>query len=467
MSKTKASRPNKWREDRRFFLCVDGIGAGDDFFNNGPRRFVCGAKMFDTTTLDQRKQRVAANLGDDPPLILIGAGRPVAKPGGLDQTYPFSPHPEYYWLTGSRRWGGVLAFDAHEGWTHFVRPVDAAERLWEGDVASPEGTDIKELEAWLKARTGRPFAVVGGPGAGVKGDEATSADVKSRIDAARRPKDSAELELLRRAAQATTAGFTRAREVVKPGVTERAIQIEIEAEFFRHGADDVGYGTIVATGSHAAVLHFQPGEKIVGEEDVVLIDAGGAIAGYTSDVTRTFPAGERFNAEQQAIYDVVLAAQLAGIAKCHAGMEWRDVHRTAAAELAAGLRDLSILKIGVEESLDSEAIALFFPHGVGHMVGLGVRDVGGRALGREADRLYCGARLRVDLPIQEGFVMTIEPGIYFVPAILDDAQRRERFKNAVAWNHLERWRNVGGIRIEDNVLVRSGEPQVITAGIPK
>jgi Xaa-Pro aminopeptidase len=223
----------------------------------------------------------------------------------------------------------------------------------------------------------------------------------------------------------------------------------------------------VATGSHAAVLHFQPGEKIVGEEDVVLIDAGGAIAGYTSDVTRTFPAGNQFTAEQQAIYDVVLAAQLAGIAKCRAGVEWHDVHHTAAAELAAGLRDLSILKIGVEESLDSEAIALFFPHGVGHMVGLGVRDVGGRALGREADRLYCGARLRVDLPIQEGFVMTIEPGIYFVPAILDDAQRRERFKNAVAWNHLERWRNVGGIRIEDNVLVRSGEPQVITAGIPK
>jgi Xaa-Pro aminopeptidase len=163
----------------------------------------------------------------------------------------------------------------------------------------------------------------------------------------------------------------------------------------------------------------------------------------------------------------VLAAQLAGIAKCRAGVEWHDVHRTVAAELAAGLRELGILQIGVEDALDSEAIALFFPHGVGHMVGLGVRDVGGRAPGRAADQLYCGARLRVDLSTQEGFVMTVEPGIYFVPAILDDAQRRERFKNAVDWDCLERWRKVGGIRIEDNVLVRSGEPQVITAGIPK
>jgi Xaa-Pro aminopeptidase len=199
----------------------------------------------------------------------------------------------------------------------------------------------------------------------------------------------------------------------------------------------------------------------------VLIDAGGAIAGYTADVTRTFSAGSRFTSEQQAIYDVVLAAELAAIDRCRDGVEWHDVHRVAAAELAAGLGHLGILKIGVEESLESAAIALFFPHGIGHMVGLGVRDVGGRAPGREENRLCCGAKVRVDLPIRSGFVMTVEPGIYFVPAILDDAERREKFQHAVAWDNLVRWRKVGGIRIEDNVEITESEPKVLTNGIPK
>jgi Xaa-Pro aminopeptidase len=101
------------------------------------------------------------------------------------------------------------------------------------------------------------------------------------------------------------------------------------------------------------------------------------------------------------------------------------------------------------------------------MVGLGVRDVGGRAPGREEGRLCCGAKVRVDLPIQTGFLMTVEPGIYFVPAILDDAERRNRFHGSVDWENLARWRKVGGIRIEDNVLVTSSDPQVITAGISK
>jgi Xaa-Pro aminopeptidase len=236
---------------------------------------------------------------------------------------------------------------------------------------------------------------------------------------------------------------------------------------FRSGADDVGYETIVAAGSHAAVLHSRPSQTLVADDDVVLIDAGGAIAGYTADVTRTFPAGSRFTSEQQAIYDIVLAAELAAINRCRDGVEWHDVHRACAAELAAGLRHLGILKIGVEESLESEAIALFFPHGIGHMVGLGVRDVGGRAPGREENRLCCGAKVRVDLPIRSGFVMTIEPGIYFVPAILDDAERRAKFPNALAWEKLSRWRNVGGVRIEDNVEVTESEPKVITGGIPK
>jgi Xaa-Pro aminopeptidase len=152
---------------------------------------------------------------------------------------------------------------------------------------------------------------------------------------------------------------------------------------------------------------------------------------------------------------------------CQIGVEWHDVHRTAAAELAAGLRHLEILKVPAEEALESGAIAIFFPHGIGHMVGLGVRDVGGSARPNERQRKCCGVTVRIDLPLDDGFLMTIEPGIYFVSAILDDPARQRRFRNEVAWDGLGRWRKVGGIRIEDNVVVTTAGPSVMTSQIPK
>lgn len=423
--------------------------------------------VFGADVLEVRRRRAADALAREGALVLIGAGRPIAKPGGLDQTYPFRPHPGYYWLTGSRRWGGVLAFDPGEGWVHFVRPVSDAERLWEGAVGGVEGEDVAELPAWLKARGERRVALLGSPVEGVEADGELCVALGERLDALRRPKDAAELELLERAVTATGAGHARAREVIRPGVSERQIQIELEAEMFRQGADAAAFGTIVGVGPNAAVLHFQPGGRLVNPGDLVLVDAGGEVAGYAGDVTRTYPAGDRFTSKQQAIYDLVLAAEGAAIVKCQIGSEWRNVHRTAAGVLALGLRDLGILRGEVEGLLESEAIALFFPHGIGHMVGLGVRDVGGRAPGRREVQRYCGARLRVDLPLEEGFLMTVEPGVYFVPALLDNPASRDRFRDLVDWDELETWRPVGGVRIEDNVLVAATGPRVTTGAIPK
>jgi Xaa-Pro aminopeptidase len=424
-------------------------------------------QVFDQATLNDRRRRAEEAFGELSPVVIVGAGQPIPIPGGLDQTFPYRPHPAYYWLTGILRSGGVMAYDPAEGWTHFVRPVSAAERLWEADVPSPQGTDVAEFEHWIAQRNDRPIAALGSPMGDIQGDAAATREMKLRLDAARRVKDDAELELLARAVRATAAGFTAARQAIAPGRSERAIQIEIEAAMFRNGAEATGYATIVGAGARAAVLHSQPGPTEVQADDVVLVDAGGALLGYTADVTRTFSAGGQFTSEQQALYDVVLAAQLAAIDRCRHEVEWHEVHRTAAAELAAGLRHLGVLNTTVEEALESEAIALFFPHGVGHMVGLGVRDVGGTAPGRETGRKCCGAVVRVDLPVQRGYLMTVEPGVYFPPAILDDPQRRAKFQHAVAWDNLARWRTVGGIRIEDNVLITGAAPEVITGEIPK
>jgi Xaa-Pro aminopeptidase len=427
--------------------------------------------IFKKTTILQRQRKAAKAFGSNGPLVLIGAGAPVPKPGGQDQTYPFLPHPEYYWLSGSRRSGGVLAYDPGKGWVHFVRRADEAEKLWEGAPEVPEGEDVKDLPGWLRSRAGKP-AVVLGNGAGlppgpVKQEPSLSRTAQNILDRIRRVKDDEELAYIRKAIGATAARFRKAREIIKQGMTERRVQIELEAEMLRHGASGTGFGSIVGAGDHSSVLHFEPGGRAIGKKDLVLIDAGAEVLEYCADVTRTLPAGGKFTPEQRAIYDLVLAAQLEAISLCRPGTEWHAVHRAAAAVLCRGLVDLGVLKGPVEELLETGAAALFFPHGVGHMLGLRVRDVGGTAPGRAEGRMCCGTRVRVDLPLEEGFLMTVEPGLYFVPAILDNAKLRFKHKNSVVWAALDRWRPIGGVRIEDDVLITSGKPRVLTSEIPK
>lgn len=422
---------------------------------------------FDDTTLKQRQSKLASAFGATEAIVLVGAGEPLPKPGGLDQTYPFRPHPEYYWLTGLNRPGGVLAYSPQDGWTHFVVPVSDSERLWTADGPPPVGRDIAQLSAWLAQRSQLPTVCLGVPYPGVASDSERAPILQMHCDTVRRRKDAAEIALVRQAAAATAAGFAHIESLLRPGITERALQIELEAAMFRAGADGVGYETIVGFGPRAAVLHGQPSNAVARPDDVVLIDAGGEIGFYTADVTRTYSAGGKFTPEQQAVYDIVLAAELAGIDHCRIGVEWHDVHRTAAAEIATGLRELGILKCGVDEALDTAAVWLFFPHGIGHTVGLGVRDVGGHAPDRPAGRQCCGASPRIDLPLEENHLVTVEPGIYFVPAILDSAHYREHYRAAVNWVLLERWRPVGGVRIEDNVLVTDEGPDVLTVAIGK
>ena len=200
--------------------------------------------IFERDILEGRRRRAAEAFGSRVPTVLIGAGEPIPKPGGLDQTYPFTAHPEYYWLTGSQRSGGVLAFNQQEGWTHFVRPVTQTERLWEGNPDAPEGEDVAELSDRLKRYSDSKIAMLGSPvhcvASDIGSDEELNGDMRVRLDAVRRRKDSAEIELLGRAVKATAAGHAKAREVIRPGISERHIQIELEAEMFRQGADSRG-----------------------------------------------------------------------------------------------------------------------------------------------------------------------------------------------------------------------------------
>jgi Xaa-Pro aminopeptidase len=270
---------------------------------------------------------------------------------------------------------------------------------------------------------------------------------------------------MRIAERATQAGFAEIVSLLEPGKTERELQIELEVAFLRGGADTLAFDTIVAGGPHSAVLHFSPTQRPVGDGELVLIDAGGECRGYASDVTRTYAASGKLSPEQQDLYSVVRAAGLAATERCTPGTEWTDVHRTAALCIAEGLIGFGILRGNPESLIERGTVSLFFPHGIGHMVGLGVRDAGGALRGRGGSDPGLPP-LRVDLPLQEGYAMTVEPGIYFVPALLEDVTDRERHRDAVAWDRVDRLLGFGGIRIEDNVIVTDGAPEVLTANIP-
>lgn len=424
----------------------------------------------DPSTLAARRERVAKALELTDEILLVGAGEPLPLPEGTDQTYPFRAHSEYVYLAGLDSPGGVVAFDPKrgpvKGWTSFVPDVTEAERIWEARAQDP-GETLARLEPWLTTRRGRTLVNLGAPLRGVRADEARTAAVREKFTHARRPKDPAEMALLRHAATATAAGFDALRAHLRPGVTERALQIELEAAFFRHGADRTGYGTIVGTGPNSAVLHFPPSRRTAKRGEFVLVDAGAEVDRYVIDVTRTYVVGGKPTGFQRDIFQIVLAAEEAAVARCVPGAEWKDIHLQAAVEMTAGLVNLKIMRGDPVSLVEQGAHTLFFPHGLGHLVGLGVRDASGRFPGRGPFTDPALKNLRMNLPLAPGYVVTVEPGIYFIPSLLNDPARRKQYRAAVNWPLAEKGIPIGGVRIEDNILVTAGAPENLTQAIPK
>ena len=419
--------------------------------------------------LGRRRDAVIAEWGLVDEVVLVGAGEPSGVPGRGDRTYPFHAHSEYYYLTDRNRPGGVLAFDPQEGWFDFVVEVTEEERLWSGAVdGEVEGVPASQLPVWLGARRDRSVACLGAwPPAAleVSCDAALTADLRLALDVVRRPKDEVELDRMRVAERATSAAFAAAVPLLAQGSTERSVQVELELAALRAGADAMAYDTIVGTGTNSAVLHFMPTDRPLLTGELVLIDAGADYRQYASDITRTYPVGGRLSPEQQELHSVVHAAERAAMERCVPGTEWVDVHMTAAHVIAEGLAAFGLLRGEPGALVESGAVWLFFPHGIGHLVGLGVRDAGGPLRSRR-DTPSPVANLRINLPLQPGFVVTVEPGIYFVPAILNDPERRARHRGAVDWGRVDRMLGFGGIRIEDNLHITPDGHEILTADVP-
>jgi Xaa-Pro aminopeptidase len=431
--------------------------------------------VFSLSAIQKRREKVAQSwhkLLSPNQAIVVLSGSPITKPGGLDQTYPFLPHPCYYWLSGRRRFQEAVVYTRDNGWMDFQNPVSEAEVIWEGeefDTQKPQN-DFKDLAEFLKSKS---QVFVMGEVRGV--DKALASyihpesdqlfELQAAFDKERRKKDAEEIQLISRVSEIAHQGYIRLKEIIRPGISEKEIRLEYETTVLRAGADGLPYDTIVGAGTNAAILHAIPTSKIVQQEELVLIDAGAEIQDYCVDITRVFPTSGKFSEQQKAIYDLVLKAQKEAIAACRSGSLWNRVHLTAAKVIAEGLHALNILKVSADEAVATEAISVFFPHGVGHLVGLRVRDVGHSQNIRP--KKYGGVMIRIDLELENDHLVTVEPGCYFIKAFLENSKVREKYQNQINWQEVEKWKSIGGVRIEDDILITQSGPRNLTESIEK
>ncbi len=271
-------------------------------------------------------------------------------------------------------------------------------------------------------------------------------DLAHVLDEMRLVKDELEIAAMRRAAQISSAAHVRAMRTARPGRREYEIEAELLYEFRRNGADAPAYGSIVASGRNACVLHYRANDAVMKDGELLLIDAACEFEGYASDITRTFPVGGRFTAAQRTLYDIVLEAQRAAIETIRPGARFVDAHDAAVRVLAQGMIDCRLIEGPLVAAIESGAYRRFYMHRTGHWLGIDVHDCGDyREPSAASADGSAGSRI-----LRTGMVTTVEPGIYVraaddVPSAFHDT----------------------GIRIEDDALVTDDGCEILTIDTPK
>lgn len=443
---------------------------------------------FESAPFIRRRERLADLLGGSAAVIAAGAPQSRNFPAN---TYPFRATSHFLYLVGAAIPGAFVEYHAGQ-WTLFAPEHGPDHALWHG--ATPTLSDlgavlhlptkpIAELSTHVERGAGSlPVAdtptltalrdVLGRPRFGLDPSEGdrklTSAMVEARIR-----HDAHGLGEIRSAVAATASAFAAGRDAMAPGRREWEVKAAMVGAVAAQGMG-VSFNPIVSV--HGEILHNETSHGVMSDGEMLLVDFGAeASSGWAADVTRTWPVGGSYSARQKEMIDVVLAAQRAGIARCTSGTRYRDVHLAAARQMASGLVDLGVLRGDVDELVADGVVAILFPHGIGHLMGLDVHDMEdlGDAAGypseRERSAQFGLNALRLDRDLEAGMVVTVEPGIYLVPAILNDPELSKIAGDRLDRDVLARFSDVRGIRIEDDILVRpDGEaPEVLTAAIPK
>lgn len=283
------------------------------------------------------------------------------------------------------------------------------------------------------------------------------------------PDEIAEIEYATNIARAMHIG---AMKMVKPGTIEEEIAGAIEGVALATGSR-LSFPAIYSV--HGEILHNHYHGNEMKSGDLVVNDSGAeSKLHYASDITRTIPVNGKFTSVQKNIYNIVLQSQLEAIENIKPGIKFRDIHLITARVIASGLKDLGIMKGDIDDAVSSGAHALFFPHGLGHMMGLDVHDMenlGEDYVGYDSEIIrseqFGLAYLRLGRKLEPNFVVTVEPGIYFIPALIEKWKAEEKFTDFINYSKVEEYMDFGGIRIEDDVLVTDNGYKVFGEPIPK
>jgi len=442
--------------------------------------------FYDKSVCAERRGRLAARLGNRPALIASGAPRPRGTHRGL---HPFRAASHFLYLFGLHL-EKAMGLWTGEDWRVFLPEPGPDAALWTGPVPGfaelgeilgvPVLTTAKLQDALRPGTTTLPSPDVE---TCVEQSKLTGREIRpGKLPAVDEPLADALIELrlvhdragvagLREAAQATTAAHTAGLRAIRPGIRESVVRAAIEAELVARNMT-TSFNSIVSV--HGEVLHNEDHHFTLSDGDLLLVDAGAETAGgWAGDVTRTWPVSGRYSSTQHDLYEVVLSAQTAAIAAIRPGRRYLELQGIAARAIADGLVGLGILRGDPAELVSDGVVALFFPHGVGHLVGLDVHDLddlGDRATyaaGRTRSTDPGLKALRLDRDLVPGMVVTVEPGCYQVPAILDDPARTGVAKDRLRRDRLAAFRDVRGIRIEDTILVTADGHDNLNAELPK
>jgi Xaa-Pro aminopeptidase len=451
--------------------------------------------MFNAEVYANRREQLREHLSSGVALFLANNESPMNYP---DNTYHYRQDSSFLYFFGPDKPGlaGVMDLESGEDYL-FGDDLSLDDIIWMGHQPSIKSVAEKagisrvspyvKLGAYLEAALQKGRAIHYLPPyrddtlleiarlvrlPWEKVHQGASEALTQGVIALRSVKEPAEIEDIIRAVDTSYEMHTTVMKMAGHGISEREIAGRIEGIALSQGSM-AAFPVILSMDGQTLHNHYHG--NILQEGRMIVTDAGAETEHhYAGDITRTVPVSGKFSQQQKEIYEIVLEAMVSSIAQIRPGIPYRDIHMNAARIIASGLMDLGLMKGDVEEAVAAGAHAMFFPHGLGHMLGLDVHDMEG--LGedlvgyshdiRRSDQ-FGTAYLRLGKALESGYVITVEPGIYFIPALIDKWRGEGKFKKFIQYEKLESYWHFGGIRIEDDVLVTDNGSKVLGKPIPK
>ncbi|TPX12281.1 uncharacterized protein E0L32_006928 [Thyridium curvatum] len=421
--------------------------------------------------------------------VIYLEGRATKMLEDSDAAEPFRQRRPFFYITGCPLPDCYVIYDIdNHHTTLFIPPIDADDVIWSGLPVSPEQalelydvdevkftTDINaELARLGKSTPSRPkttvYAIpeqVSDHVSFLEFDDKRLDALRTAIEDARAVKSDYEVALIRKANEVSSAAHRAVMARARTARNETELEAVFKGTCIALGAKKQAYDAIVASGRTAATLHYGRNDADMAGRLNLLLDAGAEWDCYAADITRTFPISGAFSKESREIYDVVLRMQLESIARCREGAVWDDIHADAHRLAIDGLLRLGILRGDEREIFDRRVSVAFFPHGLGHMLGMDTHDTGGHPDYADKDTMFRYLRIRGKLPA--GAVVTVEPGIaekiYFCEFIIKPYLEDPELSKYIDVDVLNKYWDVGGVRIEDNILIKPGGYENLTPAV--